>query len=141
VKSEPGTYVLVLHLAEPAAISVGRLGEFRCPAGFYLYFGSARNGLRPRVARHLRREKRRRWHIDYLLEKATIVEVWHTLSAERLECSWCRAALDAPGANVLIHGFGSSDCSCPAHLLFYQERPSLSILAEAPGAPIQSHLP
>jgi Uri superfamily endonuclease len=41
----------------------------------YVYTGSARAGLEARIARRRRREKRMRWHIDYLLREARIVEV------------------------------------------------------------------
>ena len=33
------------------------------------------NGLEQRVARHLRKDKKMHWHIDYLLKKAKILEV------------------------------------------------------------------
>ena len=41
--SEPtkGAYALVLHLERKEEITVGRLGTFAFPAGYYLYAGSA----------------------------------------------------------------------------------------------------
>lgn len=83
-----GTYALVLHLKRETDIRVGGLGVFRFPAGWYVYTGSARSGLRQRLARHMKKGKLLRWHIDYLREHADPVEVWYTLSEERLECRW-----------------------------------------------------
>ena len=75
--SEPskGTYALVLHLECTEEITVGKLGMFTFPAGYYLYVGSALGpgGLEARLARHRRRGKKLRWHIDYLLEHAQLV--------------------------------------------------------------------
>jgi len=123
----PGTYVLVMRLDGASSIVVGRLGELSFGAGYYLYVGSALAGLRPRLARHLRSEKRHHWHIDYLLDVARIAEIWCIESEERLECQW---------AELLRHliigahkGFGASDCRCKSHLLYAPAQPDLSRLA------------
>ena len=115
----PGSYLLLLALTTPARLTVGRLGIFDFPAGRYAYAGSARGsgGLRARVARHLRAEKRLHWHIDYLAARAPIVEVWYTESSARLECRWAARLSALPGANIPVDGFGSSDCRCPSHLI------------------------
>jgi Uri superfamily endonuclease len=61
------TYQLRILVLHPLRLRVGALGEFDFPAGQYLYTGSARRNLEARIARHLRRDKPLRWHIDYLL--------------------------------------------------------------------------
>jgi len=124
--SEPGSYLLILRLAQATTLRVGRLGVFDFPAGYYAYCGSARGpgGLAARVGRHLRGEKRRRWHIDYLLDVAEVVDVWGETGVERQECAWARRLLDA-GGKVIAPGFGSSDCRCPAHLVYLGEAFSL----------------
>jgi Uri superfamily endonuclease len=135
-----GTYVLLLRLDNPGLIRVGRLGEYVFPAGWYVYVGSAHGpgGLATRLARHRRRAadgKRLRWHVDYLLERAYLVEVWSVVSGQRLECEWARVFVDAPGAEIPVPRFGSSDCRCPAHLIYFATHPvdALSrVLAEAP---------
>lgn len=58
-------YTLSLALPRRRRIRVGALGTFVFPAGRYLYTGSARRGAAARIARHARRDKRLRWHIDY----------------------------------------------------------------------------
>jgi Uri superfamily endonuclease len=136
--SEPGTYALLLKLDKQEKITIGKLGTFNFPAGHYLYVGSALGpgGLRARLARHRRSRERSsgsnrgqtgqklHWHIDYLLQRAQLVEVWSVASADRLECKWGQVARRLPGAQVPVRGFGSSDCRCLAHLIYFRARPS-----------------
>ena len=124
-----GTYVLVFRLVEETDIRVGRLGEFSFPAGYYLYVGSAQGsgGLVARVARHRRAEKRLHWHVDYLTRCADIIDVWYIESPRHLECVVAEAIAALPDARVPVPGFGSSDCRCPAHLLYFSEPPDLSM--------------
>ena len=112
-----GSYVLTLHLEHSTIVRVGKLGVFRFSPGLYLYFGSALSGVEHRVRRHLRRRKKRHWHIDYFTKVATAVELWWTDDGQRAECLWARATLDVPGAVAPARGFGSSDCSCNSHLV------------------------
>jgi Uri superfamily endonuclease len=113
----PGAYLLWLPLARPLELAAPKPGARLAP-GVLLYLGSANGpgGLRARVARHLRADKRPRWHVDQLTAAAGA-------SARALawpggsECAW-RAAVQAAGAAVPVPRFGASDCRrCPAHLL------------------------
>jgi Uri superfamily endonuclease len=138
VKAGPGTYALLLRLDKRERITVGKLGTFDFPVGYYLYVGSALGpgGLRARLARHRRGSdsssqpnsdptgKKLHWHIDYLLQRARLVEVWSVTSEERLECKWGEVASGLSGAQVPVWGFGSSDCRCPAHLIYFSARPN-----------------
>ena len=81
-----GAYVLFLRLDADEAIEVGRLGRVRFEHGAYAYVGSAMGGLDARIARHLRSEKKLHWHIDYLLERATVTQVMAFETAQRIEC-------------------------------------------------------
>ena len=122
----PGTYVLVMLLDAPTRVVVGALGAFDLDAGYYLYVGSALNGLAGRLRRHLRTAgKRLHWHVDYLRAQATPVEVWWTVSSERLECRWAATLRRHPGVCEPVAGFGASDCRCNTHLFYLVERPSL----------------
>ena len=112
-----GSYILVLELAEERQLTVGQLGTFSLAAGYYLYFGSALNGLESRVRRHLRPDKKLHWHIDSLTGVATPRQVWWSVGAERRECSWALQAGKGSGIYVPIPKFGSSDCSCASHLV------------------------
>jgi len=137
-KAEPGTYALLLKLDKQDRITVGKLGTFDFPMGYYLYVGSALGpgGLRARLARHRRHSKsssqsssgqtgkKLHWHIDYLLQRVRLIEVWSVASEERLECKWGEVARRLSGAQVPVRGFGSSDCRCPAHLIYFSTRPN-----------------
>jgi Uri superfamily endonuclease len=118
-----GIYHLVLRLQADTAIRVGQLGEFSFPAGYYVYTGSAMNGLEARLARHRKRRKRLRWHIDFLLRRAELVTVIAIATTDRMECERNRAVLAQPEAQVVVRGFGSSDCRCPAHLIYFGPQP------------------
>jgi sugar fermentation stimulation protein A len=120
----PGIYHLILHLDQQATIRVGRSGRFAFPAGCYIYTGSAMGGIEARVARHRRRRKALRWHIDYLLKKARVVEVVAIPTRERIECARNQAVLSLPGASVVAPRFGASDCRCAAHLAHFSEAPA-----------------
>lgn len=96
------------------------------PKSLYSYTGSAlgtNQNLRTRVARYLKGTKKRRWHIDYLLEHAQIVGLVYSPDPRRLECAVVKALGKRADAMVVVQGFGSSDCyqSCPAHLYHHSE--------------------
>ena len=112
-----GSYALLLRLASPQRIAIGKLGAFDFPEGYYLYLGSALGGLQGRIRRHLRRDKKLHWHIDFLAAVAPVVEVWWAAGEARMECAWAGAAAALPGAMVPAPGFGASDCRCRTHLL------------------------
>lgn len=121
-----GAYVLFFRLEERLELNVGKLGPVTLPPGWLVYVGSAMGpgGLRARLQRHFRPDKRLHWHIDYLTAICAPVG-WHAeASTERLECVWVRRLLALPGAIVPEPGFGSSDCreGCPAHLLAFVEQ-------------------
>jgi len=115
-----GLYQLWIELARPISLRVGRLARFRFQAGWYVYTGSAKRNLPARVARHRRRSKTLRWHIDYLLAsphahiRRVLTRPWRAGG----ECRWHRTTARAPRATIPVPGFGSSDCRCPAHLVF-----------------------
>ncbi len=113
-----GAYRLTIRLRRPVRLRVGRLGRVALPAGRYYYCGSARRSLPARVARHLRRRKTKRWHIDYLLAHPAAEVVGVRAWPAGGECALVAGAMRR-GATAPVRGFGSSDCrrGCPAHLL------------------------
>jgi Uri superfamily endonuclease len=122
---ERGTYLLGMWLDESVRLAVGRLGRFTFPSGYFVYAGSAHGpgGLSARLARHRRQEKRLHWHVDYLLARARLVEVWTNVSDQRLECTWAQAMMGLTGAIVPVPRFGASDCRCSAHLVYFPQPP------------------
>ncbi len=115
-----GTYALLMEIEQEAVVTVGRLGTFRFAAGCYVYVGSAlgSGGLAARLDRHRRQHKKLRWHIDYVLLHARIVDLKVNTSGQELECVWARKLLNIPGARVVALRLGSSDCGCPSHLIY-----------------------
>jgi Uri superfamily endonuclease len=127
LNSTPGTYVLVVNLDQPANIRVGKRSSQQFRSGYYLYVGSAfgPGGLKSRVGRHIRSEKKMRWHIDYLLPHTNLCWLWY-LPMQRLECTWSQAIATIEAANP-ITGFGASDCRCSSHLYHFQSVPEIDL--------------
>ena len=107
------SYSLFIKVEKPQIVTVGRLGSFEFISGNYIYSGSARRNLLSRVNRHLKKEKKLRWHIDYLLSAPT-VDIVKVLVSTISECE----LVVAGGCTVLVPGFGASDCrsGCGSHL-------------------------
>ncbi len=115
-----GSYCIVFDLPEDASVHVGARGLHKFPRGVYVYVGSALAGVEKRVERHLRSKKKRRWHIDYLVGKGEVVSTIMVPSASKsTECAIALDLLRSPGAQVVMKSFGSSDCKCPTHLVYF----------------------
>jgi Uri superfamily endonuclease len=111
----PGAYVLALELSRPIVVKIAGRPLTSLAAGRYLYCGSARGpgGLRARIARHMRRGKTTRWHVDRLTEAGRVLGAWTFVGCHECQLVAALAHLPAP-----IEGFGSSDCQrCRSHLL------------------------
>ena len=118
-----GVYILLLKLERDGCYAIGKLGNIDFPAGSYCYVGSALNGLEARIERHLRKEKKLHWHIDYLLQHARITDIVyaqinksaHAKLTQRAECGIAKSLARSLSC---IKGFGCSDCRCPSHLFY-----------------------
>lgn len=108
------TYQLVIRIKNEVTIAIGKFGVFTFPAGIYTYTGSAKKNYEARIARHLSKNKKLKWHIDYLLADSN-VDVLEVLRTDVPECTFNQQTKGTP----LITGFGSSDCkhNCGSHLL------------------------
>ncbi|MCX7005175.1 MAG: GIY-YIG nuclease family protein [bacterium] len=116
-----GIYFLLLRMTAARVIRVGaRRAHF--PAGWYVYIGSAQRGVPQRVARHLRRVKRRHWHIDYLMPHARCVAVRALPGAPRADEARHAVAFCAAADFVPLAKFGASDSTAPAHLAGFRTR-------------------
>jgi Uri superfamily endonuclease len=133
IPPEPGSYILILHLAQPTTVTIGKLGTFEFPSGWYAYTGSALGpgGLAARLAYHHRREKSFQWHIDYLLTQAELVEMWWAIDNKRRECIWASALRSIPSARVPVPNFGASDCRCLTHLIHFPQQPVFAHFSRA----------
>ncbi|MFO7677467.1 MAG: GIY-YIG nuclease family protein [Thermoplasmatota archaeon] len=110
-----GCYLLVTKLDKDSEISIGKKNTLYFSQGYYVYVGSALNGLERRIHRHLCNNKKLFWNIDYLLCHARIVEVFYKENIKREECSIAKYLMDRFES---VPGFGCSDCSCKSHLFF-----------------------
>lgn len=117
---QKGLYQLLIYLSQTLRIKVGRKGTFTFPQGYYVYTGSAGCGLRSRVQRHLKRQKKHFWHIDYLLDHSSVKDTYLFPNSKLDECHLARRTLDKPAAEVVVPRFGASDCKCPTHLVFFK---------------------
>jgi Uri superfamily endonuclease len=126
-----GTYILLLQLPDDATISIGRLGTFDFPAGWYTYIGSAfgSGGLIARIKHHLQPSGNPHWHIDYLRRETLLQEIWLSPDSVKREQDWVDLMLEIPGATVLIEGFGASDSSQESHLFYFDVKPFLEDFA------------
>ncbi len=115
MKPIKGIYVLIIKVNKPINVNVGRLGKLKFDKGLYAYVGSAQNNLVSRIARHKRKNKKKFWHVDYLLsnKSAKIIKV---LYAKRKKEWECKIAKQLSKQAEPIIGFGCSDCKCHSHL-------------------------
>ena len=88
--TETGTYVLLLQLPVDEQLTIGKLGTFDFPAGWYTYVGSAfgSGGLVGRLKHHMKPVEKPHWHIDYLRQSARLMEIWLSPNTERHEEEW-----------------------------------------------------
>lgn len=111
----PGTYVLEIALDADTETRVGALGTFLFAKGTYVYVGSAMGGLDQRLRRHFTREKKLKWHVDYLVAHASDVKAYESYPDFIPECELASLALEC-GMTPSVKGFGCSDCRCATHL-------------------------
>lgn len=119
IKKKKGVYVLLIKLRQSQVIQVGRLGKFNFPIGYYTYTGSALRGLENRLKRHFLKDKKLHWHIDYLLQYADIINHIPIFTNKKIECEVNKFLLSQKGTRIVAEGFGSSDCHCQSHLIFW----------------------
>ncbi|MDP6675481.1 MAG: GIY-YIG nuclease family protein [Gammaproteobacteria bacterium] len=109
-------------------LAVGKLGNMMLQPGFYIYVGSALGpgGIKARVSRHRRRNKKLHWHIDYLRRQTALIETWTMTGTINHEHAWA-AALTKKYVTA-CNRFGASDCRCSSHLFYTAIRPSPDII-------------
>lgn len=123
---EKGTYLFFFRLRKPLTVKTRGGKVFFLKEGYYVYIGSAfgGGGIEKRVGRHLKREKPKRWHLDFV----TTSEVFEFLSyvpfyGKRIECNLAGLFENNGELFEPVKGFGCTDCSCKSHL-FLIKKPS-----------------
>ena len=122
-----GSYVVLIKVEDTYNLPVGGLSMVTFNRGYYAYIGSALNNLEKRILRHLSSEKKIFWHIDYLLEKAKVIDVLYVESIEKLECGIAGLLSQTLTS---VPGFGCSDCSCKSHLFYHKSNRKLHTAAQ-----------
>ena len=120
--TEKGAYLLALHLARPFAGTL-RGTPFALSPGWYTYCGSANGpgGIKARVSRHFRSDKKSHWHVDPLTVAAE--DMWSFAFPGGSECELVAFLMETSAFSQPLPGFGSSDCaSCRSHLLRLEDQ-------------------
>jgi Uri superfamily endonuclease len=110
-----GSYCIIIKISKPFYEKISNK-TINFKKGYYVYIGSALNSIEKRIERHLKRKKKKHWHIDYLLEKrdVKIEKIFIKESKKKEECKIARKILKF---GEPIKNFGSSDCNCISHLI------------------------
>jgi endonuclease-3 len=129
-----GIYTLIIRSYQPRRIRVGRCLSVSLERGLYIYTGSAvgrgSTSLEGRISRHLRQEKKRFWHIDWILSSgsARVLSVVFAKTARKMECKTNLEFLKDSCIVVPVRGIGSADCRCESH--FLMTRYTLGVLRQ-----------
>lgn len=118
VTTSPGAYLILIQLTDCVPLPIPALPINTLSVGHYVYAGSARGpgGLRARIGRHLKRGKRRHWHVDHLTETAMSLLAFPVPGGN--ECKLVQLLIESGYYHSPAPGFGSSDCRiCVSHLL------------------------
>jgi Uri superfamily endonuclease len=119
-KNTKGTYCIVFSI-DNISLEVRSGKKFLLKKGIYLYVGSAfgSGGLKKRIQRHLKKDKKKHWHLDFVStqESFRAFEIW-IMENKKLECLLAEfiSKTEKP-----VFGFGSSDCKCLSHLFRVRE--------------------
>jgi len=119
----------VIFVAKRVSLKIGKLGVLKFNKGWYAYTGSAlgsgSTGLFERIYRHLKKEKKCFWHIDYLLRNnySSISAIIFAITDKRSECNIIQEIFRTSEVEP-VSKFGSSDCKkrCKSHLYYFIDK-------------------
>ena len=115
-----GAYCLLIRLDQARTPKLTAFPEAVFPPGWYVYCGSAYGpgGLKSRLSRHLRKDKKPRWHVDTLTCVSS--ETFAVPVIGGSECALLSRLISQSVFSAPVPGFGSSDCrTCSSHLLIW----------------------
>ena len=124
--SDSGVYCLVIECNTQSKIDCRSFNNIIFPKGYYYYAGSAQKNLSKRIERHIRRDKKIHWHIDYLTAHPDFIIKEVLLFKDKKKSFECLLSKDLNNKFGLITGalnFGNSDCDkCATHLYYSPKR-------------------
>ncbi len=109
------------------------MGKVFFKKGNYIYIGSAKGCLETRLRRHLKKDKKSFWHIDYLLKnrRTQISKIWVIFKS--IECETADVFNEEHTCEIVKKGFGSSDCKCVTHLFYIKNKEKTKNILEKIG--------
>jgi len=117
-----GSYLLILYNEKPFTKEIGSLGKREFKKGYYVYVGSAMRGMKNRIRRHLRKNKKRHWHLDYISPACMkTVKLYRIRRKERIEVLLTRRLMNI--CDDYVPGFGASDTNVDSHFFYFSGRP------------------
>jgi len=133
-----GTYLLEFSLGAPLSFTLRSSRRVCLSPGVYFYAGSAfgGGGIYARLSRHLRKDKKKHWHLDFVTTSELFTPLSVIVVPELpVECS---LASTVSRFSVPVPGFGASDCRCSSHLFLAGEPEAVkeAVLKTFPGAKI-----
>ncbi|GBD91317.1 hypothetical protein BMS3Abin04_02044 [bacterium BMS3Abin04] len=124
--SGKGIYILEIFAEKSFKVNSKKFYGKIFKDGYYYYVGSAQKNLKSRIDRHLKREKKLHWHIDYItaIRTNTISNIYLFPDKDKdFECSLVQDLLKNTLLYTPVKDFGNSDCSiCDSHLLYKKKR-------------------
>ena len=129
---DSGIYIIEIVPKRTFSFSHNKLGNYKFSKGYYYYVGSAQKNLIKRVERHIKKDKKLHWHIDYLTVNKNIsipnVYLIKNYTKEN-ECGLVFNLSQNYKMEHPIKSFGSSDCNkCYSHLLYRKDQLTYSHL-------------
>lgn len=122
IHQDRGSYLMVMYNAAEFTATIGSLGQRTFKKGYYVYAGSALHGLEHRIKRHLKKNKKLHWHIDYISPvHMKTVKVYPIRRADSIEESLARRLMNI--SEGYINQFGASDSKISSHLFYFPEPP------------------
>jgi Uri superfamily endonuclease len=121
ISKDPGVYAIIIYIKDNINLTLAKNTHYFTP-GYYIYLGSAKQygGIKSRINRHLKKNKKLKWHIDYLTSNhlVKIKAVIYAKTKIFKECTFVKI-LKENYFEIASKNFGSSDCKekCGAHLL------------------------
>ncbi|PIQ09169.1 MAG: endonuclease III [Ignavibacteriales bacterium CG18_big_fil_WC_8_21_14_2_50_31_20] len=128
---DSGIYILELFAKENFLIANNKFNNVTFPKGFYYYIGSAQKNLKSRIYRHLAKQKKIHWHIDFLsthksLKISNVFVIPNALKV--VEAEIANSFVEYFNAKIIAEGFGNSDTKeTKTHLFFKNKQLSNSV--------------
>lgn len=123
---DSGIYILEIYLNRNIFISHPKFSEYKFSKGFYYYIGSAQRNLKARIIRHLSKDKKLNWHIDWLTinNNTKIKRIFILYDTPKIyECKLAQKLHNIIVDKTQLKGFGNSDCkSCYSHIYYSKLR-------------------